>query len=92
MINSNSSIHLDTLFPVKNNYAVDRIERFLGIFDTYQQRLSNPKVTLREVYPLIQEMEVETEILAPLLDSLPDGDGLKDILNRVLITSSVERL
>jgi len=90
MINNISSIEFNTLFPVENNPIMDRAERFLDILDKYQKRLSNPRATLRDIYPLIQEMEVEKEGLIPLLDSLPHGDGLKDILNQALITSSVE--
>jgi len=35
-------------------------------------------------------METEQEALAPVLNSLPPGDGLKDILNDALVTSSLE--
>jgi len=35
-------------------------------------------------------METEKETLAPVLNSLPPEDGLKDILNQALITSSLE--
>ena len=35
-------------------------------------------------------MEMEKEGLTSALNSLPDGDGLKDVLNEVMITSSLE--
>ncbi len=89
VINNIADVRFNGLLPAKNN-EVDRAERFLDILDKYQQKLSDPQVTLRDLYPLIQEMEVEKESLIPVLESLPDGDELKDILNRVLITSSVE--
>ena len=90
MINNISSIECNTHFPVENNPMIDRAERFLDILDRYQKGLSNPRATLRDIYPLVQEMEREKQGLSPLLDSLPSGDGLKDILHKALITSSVE--
>jgi hypothetical protein len=35
-------------------------------------------------------MEMENQELIPMMESLPDGDGLKDILNRLLVSSTVE--
>jgi len=35
-------------------------------------------------------MEKKTAELIPTLESLPDGDKLKDILNQALVTSTVE--
>ncbi len=89
MINNISGVQINSLLTAKNN-DVERTELFLNILDRYQQKLSNPQATLKDLYPLIQEMEVEKESLIPVLESLPDGDELKDILNQVLITSSVE--
>ena len=37
-------------------------------------------------------MEAETDSLLPVYRNLPDGDSLKDVLNDVLLTSSVEIL
>jgi hypothetical protein len=89
MINNISGVQINSLLTAKSN-DVERTERFLNILDRYQQKLNNPQATLRDLYPLVQEMEVEKESLIPVFESLPDGDELKDILNQVLITSSVE--
>jgi len=70
--------------------TLDRVERFLDLLDKYHQKLGNPQATLRDIHPLINELEMEKENLIPVLNSLPDGDGLKDILNQTLITSSLE--
>ena len=45
---------------------------------------------VKRFYPLIDRMEEHNKTLASILVTLPDGDALKDILNRVLITSVVE--
>jgi hypothetical protein len=90
MLDNSSGIRLDSLSPAKRDLIIKRTEGFLDILDEYQQKLSNPRSTLRDIYPLIQEMDAERERLITLSDSLPKGDGLKDILDQVLITSSIE--
>jgi len=75
-----------------SEHVADRTERFLGILDEYRQKLGNPKINPREIYPLINELEREKEGLKVTLNSLPKGDGLRDILNQALITSSLEEI
>ena len=69
---------------------VDAVERFLVLLDEYRHKLANPQVTLKEIYLLVNEMDAEKENLIQALNSLHDGDRLKDILNQTLITSSLE--
>ena len=90
MINSISSIQLNPFFAVQDNPIVERTENFLNILEEYQNKLLDPQATLRDIHPLIERMETEKETLTPVLNSLPSGDGLKDILNQALITSSLE--
>ncbi|MBW2647151.1 MAG: hypothetical protein JRE23_13445, partial [Deltaproteobacteria bacterium] len=42
--------------------------------------------------PLVSGMESEAAKIMPLLDSLPDGDRLKDLLNRAVVTATVEAI
>jgi hypothetical protein len=35
-------------------------------------------------------MEHGRDTLTPLLDTLPEGDRLKDVLNRALVTAEIE--
>ncbi|UCF56086.1 MAG: hypothetical protein JSW15_08245 [Deltaproteobacteria bacterium] len=88
--NTISEIQSDPSPPVGKNPIIDRTETFLDILDEYHQKLGNPQFILKDIYPLINEMEAQNEGLIPVLNSLPDGDELKDILNQVLITSSLE--
>jgi len=90
MINNISSIQLSPLFTVQDSPIVERTENFLDILEEYQAKLNDPQATLRDIHPLIERMETEKETLTPALNSLPPGDGLKDILNDALITSSLE--
>jgi hypothetical protein len=66
------------------------VEEFLDMLHEYQLKLGNPRVTTREIEPFVREIEARKESLLLILDSLPDGDGLKGILNHILITTSVE--
>ena len=69
---------------------LEQTENFLDILEEYRNKLLDPQATLRDIHPLIQRMETEQEVLAPVLNSLPPGDGLKDILNDALVNSEVE--
>lgn len=88
--NNISEIQPNMVSPVEKDPIISRTEKFLDILDEYRQKLGNPRFILKDIYPLINEMEVENEGLTPVLNSLPDGDELKDILNQILITSSLE--
>lgn len=69
---------------------IQQAEDFLDTMETYQQKLMNPDVSLKEVAPLIEKMRAQGEDLSSGLDGLPSGDGMQDILTQVLITSSLE--
>ncbi len=83
-------IQFNAFLPGEKIPMVDRVERFLDLLDKYRHKLANPQVTLKDIYPLVNEMDAEKENLIPVLNSLPNGDRLKDILNQTLIASSLE--
>ena len=70
-------------------FAINSIEGMINLLDRYCEKLADPRITLKKVDPVIKEMSRELENLAPVLDSLPD-DELKNILNRTLVTASLE--
>ena len=70
--------------------VVERAEKLLDTLDVYRQKLSSAEVALRDISPLIMEMEAENKTLGSAVNSLSDGDELKDIINQVIITSSIE--
>ena len=69
---------------------VGRIIKFLDIMDDYANRLGNPNITLKEISPLILEIEEENSQLKFLAESLPPFDDIRSLLEEVLIRSSVE--
>ncbi len=72
--------------------TIDRAERLLAILDDYSSKLTDPRYTLREIHGLVVEMETEKDLLLPLVESLPEGDPARDLLNRVLVTAAVESI
>jgi hypothetical protein len=83
-------VHAATAFDKGKGTVIDRLENFIGVLDEYRQMLGDSQVNLKEIYPLIESLEAENESLIPVLDSIADGDKLKEILNKALVTSAVE--
>jgi exonuclease VII small subunit len=81
---------MDVVSRQQNFPAVDRIEDLLDLLDDYRSQLADPQATLKDIHPLISQIEKEKEQLTPVLDSLADGDELKNILNQTLVTASLE--
>ncbi len=87
-----AQLQFTTQFAVQNNPIIERTEQFLDLLEQYQSKLMDPQASLRDINPLIGQMEKEKDALSPLMDSLPDGDELKDVLNNALVTSTVEMI
>lgn len=70
--------------------AAGRLEHFLELLDRYRQKLVDPRVDLKTLDGAVREVEKGLDALKPAADSLPENDGLRDIINRALVTASVE--
>jgi hypothetical protein len=66
------------------------IEEMLNLLERYRDKLADPRVTLKQIDPYILELNRGMETLAPLLDKLPAGNGLRNILNQTMVTMSLE--
>jgi hypothetical protein len=78
------------LSALDKKVAVDRIETVLDLLDDYRRKLADPDFNLKDIHPTISAIENENQHLKPMLNSMIDGDELKQILNQTLITTSVE--
>jgi len=67
-----------------------RVEGFIDLLDDYRSRLADNGVSLRELEPTVRSLEQGRAALASMAGELPEGDGLKDILNRALVTAESE--
>jgi len=90
MVESISEIQFDSSPPLNETPIIERTEKLLDTLNNYREKLQNPEISLEDIYPLVTEMEMKNESLTSAFNSLPDGDGLKDILNETMITSSLE--
>jgi hypothetical protein len=70
--------------------VVERAERLLDLLSEYQQKLANPAFTLRDISPLIDELKADNKRLVSSVNSLAEGDDLKNILNQIIVAASVE--
>jgi hypothetical protein len=83
-------IRMDGIPEEQQGPILERIERLLDTLEEYEQNLRIPDTPGEKLLSLVDRMEEHNRGLASILVTLPDGDALKDILNRVLITSVVE--
>lgn len=72
--------------------AISSAERLLDILDDYSSKMNDPRYTLKDIHKLVLGMENEKASLVPLVESLPEGDGARDLLNRIAVTASVEAM
>ena len=79
-----------TLSPSDHQFVANGIEDLINLLDRYRQKLHDPRVTLKQIDPVIRDMTREMEKLVPELDSLPADEKLKKILNQTLVTVSLE--
>ena len=70
--------------------TVEQLDNLLDLLAQYRDQLADPAVTLRQIEPLLNTIAAEKEQLSAVLKAMPDGEGLKDILHRTLITTSLE--
>ena len=85
-----SGVRLQPLSLETKHATVERVDNLLNLLDRYRKQLADPEMTLRKIEPVIQTIIKEKEQLTSLLDAVANEDGLKDIVNRTLITASLE--
>jgi hypothetical protein len=87
-----SVIRFQTPSPEHKRLTVEHVDKLLNLLDKYRNQLVDPQVTLRGIEPVMKMINKENEQLSSVLDSLTEEDGLKDIVNRTLVTASLEVL
>jgi hypothetical protein len=76
--------------PSDQIFAADSIEDMINLLDRYREKLADPRVTMKQLDPDIKEMTRGMENLAHVLNSHPADEGLRNILNRTMVTISLE--
>jgi hypothetical protein len=90
LLNPLSAVRFNPELPQDKVSAIQRTDNLINLLDDYRKQLADPAVSLRSIEPVMQTIIKEKDQLSSLLDSLPDEGGLKDIVNRTLITASLE--
>ena len=85
-----SGVQMNASSAFDQQFALKRIENLIGLLDQYRHKLADPGITLTNIDPIIKEIDQETENLAPALDTLPDDEELKRLMNQTLVTASLE--
>ena len=65
-------------------------EKVLELLEGYQKSMANPKVSLKEIDPMIQSLSKGIDTLDTLSKDLPPADPLQRILTEVGIISTIE--
>ena len=86
------SIRIRSADPMPAGSVIARLDGFLDLMNEYRSKLADPRVSLKGLDPVVRSLEQGRDELSPLLASLPEGDGLKDILNQALVTTEIEIL
>jgi hypothetical protein len=85
-----SPIDTASLLGVETSQIVEGTERLLSTLEEFQAKLGDTTIPLDDLSPIVQKMNQQKDLLVPSLDTLPESDPLRDIVNKVLITCSVE--
>ncbi|HAR95472.1 MAG TPA: hypothetical protein DCR97_05855 [Deltaproteobacteria bacterium] len=78
------------LDPIHGDGLLQRLDKSLGLLESYQARLSDPTIPVHELQPDIDRLEEQNNQLQSDLANLPDGHPVKDLLNRSVVTMTVE--
>jgi hypothetical protein len=72
--------------------VMERVGELLDTLDVYRQKLADARYTVRDMYPDIEQFSRQSRDLMPVLDSLPESDGLKDVVNQTVMTATLEAI
>jgi len=86
------SIRFDSASVPDTKQTLTRMDRFLTLLETYSAQMEDPRISQKQTATLVSQMEEQIPELLSLLDTLPEGSGIKDLLNRLLVTSTVETI
>ena len=89
---------IQSSIPISNDLFItgckDMVTKGIGVMldslESYEKMLSSPASTLREMSPLIHQIEAGVNSLSSLGLSMNENDPLKEILNQTLVTANVE--
>jgi hypothetical protein len=85
-----SGVRLSTPVPPDATITLEHIENMIDLLDQYRHKLADPRIPLRQIDEIINKIEQQNDSLATIVESTPDDDEIKNILNQTRITASLE--
>lgn len=76
--------------PAIQGAVVDLSHRFLALAEKFQTQLANPKATLRDIAPLVKDLEAHRDRLAEHISNLPAEDPGRGLLEEMASVISAE--
>ncbi|NPV03378.1 MAG: hypothetical protein HPY67_01400 [Syntrophaceae bacterium] len=71
---------------------LNHADALLGLLESLQRGLSGPGLRPEDAYASVRAIEDRVDEIAPAVESLPEGDALRDCMNRIVVTASVEAI
>jgi len=85
-------VFFNPLLDVNATSVPDRVENFLNLLESYRDMLADPGVSLKEIEPALKALASEKSELQQVLETLPEGDEIRGILNEALVAASMEEM
>ncbi len=86
-LNAAARVALETVQD--HDSLASRISSLLDLMETYSRKLGSASA-LKDISPVVHDLERETDSLKSVSETLPPHDEIKPVLDEVLIRSSVE--
>ncbi|MBF0528021.1 MAG: hypothetical protein HQK55_01870 [Deltaproteobacteria bacterium] len=67
-----------------------QVNKALGVLDLYAQALADPNQNLKQISPLVNDLQNEAQNMDKLSQSLPEGHSLKPLAENLAVTATVE--
>lgn len=76
--------------PAIQGSVLDLSHQFLALAERFQGQLANPKASLRDIAPLVRDLEAHRDRLAEQIGALPSGDPGRGLLEEMASLISAE--
>lgn len=71
---------------------LSRADELIGLLEFLQGGISGSGLPVKDACASVRAIEDGADALAHLVERLPEGDPFRDIMNRIVITASVEAI
>ena len=89
VLSVNSLQEIKDVNPVRSQ-GFQVIENVLGVLERYQKALGDPRISLRQMDPLVRSLSEEVRSLNALVERVPSSDPLQKIMTDLGVVSTVE--